>query len=237
MTTAIAAGLRRLWRALELLLTVRDLAGVVLALAPWALSLAAIAALASLRWLSDPANAIALGFVVLVAEYLVMLWARAQLRRSAPVDLEVLRGPGPSRVAVRNRSDRAVAVHAKAHIIDRRHDRGGQPLRTGSYVVPWEHAAAHRIGIASGDSATLVVGRCQFWYEQALAQMDLPQVTPSGEALFETSRWNMYPNEPLPEYDVELSIFVSGYPQPHTERFTLRPARYTGPLELQPLVR
>lgn len=225
--------LKRAWRGLEMFLTLRDLAGLILGLAPWAGSAAVVAGLLALRWLAaDPANAVAAGFIVLVIVYVVALVARAQLRRTVPVAIEPLTGPGPLRIAIRNLIGRPAEFYVNAQLIARRNDRGGQPIRTGNYAVPWEHSSRERAEIASGDAATIVIGRFQLWYQEGLAQMDLPQVTGAGERSFESSRWNMKPNEPLPEYDVELSVFSPAFPQPRVERFTVRPAKFSGPLEL-----
>lgn len=231
--STVSDWLKRGWRGIELVLALRDLAGVVLLLAPGAGALGFLAAVAALQWVLTPANAVLVGLAVIALVYTAAVLTRVRLRQTAPVVIEPLTGPGPLRAGIRNLSGRPAAFYVKARLVGRRNDGGGQPLRTGSYLVPWEHAAGERVEIANGDAATIVVSRFELWYQSSLAQMDLPQVTAAGEGSFESSRWNMGPDEPLPEYDVELSVYSPRFPRPRTERYTVRPAKFTGPLELR----
>lgn len=233
--STVSDWLKHAWRGTELALALRDIAGVVLWLAPGAGGLGLLAAVAALQWVLTPANAVLVGLAVIALVYAAALLTRMRLRRTSPVSIEPLTGPGPLRAGIRNLSGRPAAFYVKARLVGRRNDGGGQPLRTGSYLVPWEHSAGERVEIANGDAATIVVGRFQFWYQEALAQMDLPQLTSGGERSFESSRWNMGPREPLPEYDIELSVFAPSFPLPRVGRFILRPAKFTGPLELLPM--
>jgi len=47
----------------------------------------------------------------------------------------------------------------------------------------------------------------------------------------ESRSWNEEPNEALPEYDLEITIYSEGF-QPHSEVFTLGPKSWLGPLEM-----
>lgn len=99
-------------------------------LALWAGPIAILAGLAALRWLTtDPANAIAAGFLVLAIVYLVAIAVRVRLLMTVPVAMKPLTGPGALRVGIRNLLSRPAEFYVKAHLVARRNDGGGQPGR------------------------------------------------------------------------------------------------------------
>jgi hypothetical protein len=172
--------------------------------------------------------------VALHAGRSVWRWTRVRANRGGIPDLAVEPTGGPSqdlRLMVTNlgrlASLQGTAVVTATRNYPNRH-------RLGTYTLMWLGRGSNTIPLDRGQSEALLVARWKIHDGPVprLAQVALVECHGSAEAEWDGFRWNMEPNEKLPEFDVDISIAGSGFSEPFRRSYTLRPSSWLGPLEL-----
>ena len=105
-------------------------------------------------------------------------------------------------------------------------------LSIRTVALKWENCDRHEITIPKYSTENLIIAKFSKDYKTMLGEMSLWNLTADGPKQFEWSSWNISPDEKLPEYDLEIRIFALTAPKPHVAKFTLRPRKYSGPLEM-----
>lgn len=155
-------------------------------------------------------------------------------RRSAP-QLEAAPTGGPSqdlRLFVTNRG-RKTEFHATATVVAARKYRND--LRKGSYSLLWLGRATSTISLDTNQSHAILIARFILYDHIPQARMGEARVIEcngSQEAEWDGFRWNLIPTEPLPEFDIDVTIVGVGHSEPFIRKYTLRPSGWLGPLEL-----
>lgn len=103
---------------------------------------------------------------------------------------------------------------------------------TKPFRIPWEGYNTGEREIDRHASKNLLVASLSEDRRRDLVELTIwGGRTGTSELLRE--RWNApEEKENLPEFEIEVSVFGTGGRRPHVETFTLRPTRYSGPLEL-----
>ena len=148
-------------------------------------------------------------------------------------------GPSPDiRLVVTNR-DHKSEFHATAALTASRHN--SNPLRQGSYALMWLGRGTSTISLDRGQSHALLIAR---WFEHPwrvmanvaplprLGEAGIIECNGSAEAEWDGFRWNFIPDAPVPEFDIDVAISGNGWSEPFRRSYTLRPAKWMGPLEL-----
>jgi hypothetical protein len=93
-------------------------------------------------------------------------------------------------------------------------------LSRGTFDLKWEHTYDRCVPIGAGASRNLLIATFDYDHKNALATMELWELSGSTKKQRESSRWNFSSREKVPEYDLEISIFSDGT-GPFSECFTL----------------
>jgi hypothetical protein len=109
-------------------------------------------------------------------------------------------------------------------------------LARGTFDLKWEHTFERQISIGAGATCNLLIATVDIDHRNSLATMQICGLSGSEKKQCEWSRWNTEPNEKLPEYELEISVFSDGTKGPVSARFTLRPKDWYGPLEMIKIV-
>lgn len=188
-----------------------------------------------LSWLDYVKNyvnheAVRWGFVFAATLILFSIHALPVLRPHLRLELSPSYGPALNLVlAVTNRG-KTGQFFAKCTPVALRNSPNELSIRT--VALQWENCNNHEITIPKYSTENLIIAK--FWtdYKTMLGEMSLWGLTAKGPGQFEWSRWNISPEEKLPEYDLEIRIFGEMVSKPHVAKFTLRPRKYSGPLEM-----
>ena len=167
------------------------------------------------------------GFIAFDLFLLVILYVEYH---KVLVELTPSSGPSPELFLTVRNLRRTRTFSAQCTMVSRTNDQN--PLWHGTFDLYWYHRDYTRVRIEKGHSKTLLVARCHLHAANQLPGMFFPGRSPSGEKDFEWSVWIKSPNTKLPEYTVDIQIFGKGCSRPFTSRFVVRPAKYSGPLEM-----
>lgn len=170
------------------------------------------------------------GFVFAAVLILFSIHALPVLRPHLRLELSPSCGPASNLVlAVTNRG-KTGQFFAKCTPVALRNSPNELSIRT--VALKWENCDRHEITIPKYSTENLIIAKFSKDYKTMLGEMSLWNLTADGPKQFEWSSWNISPDEKLPEYDLEIRIFALTAPKPHVAKFTLRPRKYSGPLEM-----
>jgi hypothetical protein len=186
-------------------------------------------------------GAATLGLLLVALREPIGAWWRGRVRRGVP-KLEVNPTGGPSRdirLVVTNR-DRKGDFDATAALTASRHNPN--QLRKGPYALMWLGRGSSTITLDRGQSHPLLIAR---WFEHPyhplppnvpapprLGEVGIIECNGSAEAEWDGFRWNFIADEPVPEFDLDVTVAGTGWEKPFRRSYTLRPAAWIGPLEL-----
>lgn len=150
-------------------------------------------------------------------------------------DLEARPTGGPSsdlRLVVTNRSHKG-EFHGMATVVAARNYPN--KLRQGSYALMWLGLGASTTMLNKGQSHAILIARWLMYMDippPRMGEVRLIECNGSQEAEWDGFRWNVLPDENLPEFDIDVSIVGIGWSKPFRRSYTLRPSNWIGPLEL-----
>jgi hypothetical protein len=104
-------------------------------------------------------------------------------------------------------------------------------LSRKTFNLKWEHTVERSISIIEGESQNLLIATAHPDHEHGFSELKIWGLSANQPVQCEWSRWNLDSREALPEYDLEITIVSEGA-EPFSERFTLRPRTWHGPLEM-----
>lgn len=160
--------------------------------------------------------------------------ARGALQQLLQPEVFLVPSSGPSpdlRLEVRNDME-TTTFSAKARILAVRNDPN--TLKTGIFALKWLNVEAAGVLIRNADSENLLIGRLSLDHSQWLGEVEICELSDGEAKTFERARWNMQPNENVPEFDLEISLFAENKPKPLIALYTVKPAKFSGPLEMIP---
>lgn len=164
------------------------------------------------------------------------MWKRGHgwiVNRGAPdLNVEPTGGPSPDlRLVVTNRG-RKSDFHATAAVVAARNYQNR--IRQGTYALMWLGLGSNNLPLDKGQSHALLLARFLIHNIPGarMGEAQLIECNGSQEAEWDGFRWNMEPNESLPEFDVHVTVVGRGRSESVTRSYTLRPSHWIGPLEL-----
>ena len=122
--------------------------------------------------------------------------------------------------------------HARCELIALRNSPNR--LAQHTFDLKWEASGDRAVAIDKSDTRNLLIATVkEYEKKHELAEIEIMGLGEDGSAVkHESARWNIYPRESLPEFDIEISIFEDGKQHPLVRRFTVRPKASYGPLEM-----
>ncbi len=196
-----------------------------------AILLASISAWASLpaSWRHFSFGVLAAYVLFALSVFLILFIENTRLK----VDFFPSSGPSPELFLAVKNFRRTRHFFAKCIFVCRRNDPNS--LWQGTFDLIWQGPSTSDVKIQKGSVESLRIARFEIDHASRLCTMSFWGLAGGTPREFESSRWNIYANESLPEYDIEIALYGEEIAKPQVVRFRVRPAKYTGPLEMIPL--
>jgi hypothetical protein len=108
-------------------------------------------------------------------------------------------------------------------------------IHSGTFDLKWEHTFDRCVSIGRGDSCNLTIAKIQTDHKNEISKIEILALYGTETKLYELIRClgeRFNPAGTIPEYDLEVSVLSDGAKGPMSERFTLRPMAWDGPLEM-----
>jgi hypothetical protein len=120
---------------------------------------------------------------------------------------------------ITNRSESQL-FQAQCRVLARRNDPN--PQHRVTYPLNWEVPIGRALRLLKGESGNLLIASVG---EDRSSMMGWMKLESASTIPVPDSRWNLRPDEPLPEYDLEITVLGQQSKNPQTERFTVRPGK------------
>ena len=152
------------------------------------------------------------------------------LKPTLNVELEPTSGPSSlMELRVKN-NGKSGDFYAEGSLVRLRHSPN--KLRRRVSTLKWEHTADKYMFLGAGESSNLQIARFSIDHKNGFGEMEILVLSNGALSTAESARWTTDSTEKVPEYDLLITIFGTGTKKPVERMFTVRPARWTGPLEM-----
>jgi len=155
-------------------------------------------------------------------------WARPKVE----VTLRPINGAGTSALIVvkNDGADRRFAVQCELLALRNSPNK----LREDHFTLKWNDSDEPWTTLVCGQSAKVLLATWQIDHRVGFASMSILELAEKSTKLVESAGWVTSAPEKVPEYDLRITVLGEGTRKPLTKEYTLRPARWTGPLEIVP---
>lgn len=149
-----------------------------------------------------------------------------------PLDIQLASSTGPSAEIVAMVTNRGEPreMSARCTITALRVGGRAHQFSTRAFDLKWENETARIVRVGM-HPRNLLIATVDEQRSKGLPTMRIWGLSDGTAKEYEWQSWNAEPDEELPEYDLEISIYTDGV-LPHSESFTLRPKSWLGPLEM-----
>ena len=155
---------------------------------------------------------------------------RGWLRPAVAVDLVPTSGASQvMELQVRN-SGKPREFYAECTLLTLRNSPNA--LRKRVSALKWEHSDTKYTLLGTGESSNLLVARFTIDHKAAFGEVEILGLLGGVAGRIEWAGWVTNSREKFPEYDLLITVFGSESRKPFEKRFTLRPAKWIGPLEM-----
>ncbi|MGA8503617.1 MAG: hypothetical protein WB683_18845, partial [Candidatus Sulfotelmatobacter sp.] len=131
-----------------------------------------------------------------------------------------------------NNRGHAQMFEVQCKVIERRNDPN--PQHRVTIPLSWEHPHGRALYLLTGQSGNVLVASAG---ENRSSMMGWMKLESASSTLGPESRWNLPSKEPLPEYDVEITVLGQQSNQPRSEYFTVRAGKSCAIEMYHPLVK
>lgn len=177
---------------------------------------------------------VVLGLLTFIAVMVVFLFIWPALREHFSRDLDILirptSGPSPTISLIVTNTGKSVSIAAFCRIVA--NPNGVNPYRHGEYRCGWGDGTEDRKIIGRGESANLLIAAYVETGQPYLSEMQLLEAVGGKSVRWDSCRWNQFPNEQLPAYDLKIRFVGEETKEREPYLCTLKPDRYTGPLKI-----
>ena len=158
---------------------------------------------------------------------------RSIQRQSPRVSFTTPNSPGDTLLTITNTGP-AGSFSAQGRLYSLRNSPND--FQRAPFPIPWQNSNAREapIGRRAADNLLIASFTLGMVGDTRMGELTIHRWTQTAVGRVDGSRWIVNPNEKLPQYDLEISVFEQKHRKPVTRRYTLRPASFIGPLELVP---
>jgi hypothetical protein len=177
------------------------------------------------------------GLLALFGAPLQAAWRRRDWRPGGArpnLHVEPTSGPGTDVRLVVTNQGRPDQFEATATIVATRNDPNER--RQGTYMLRWVGCDSNRLALGRSQRHALIVAQFEILGPLAPGWDHMGEVRlmewGTERGVWAAFRWTFGPDERLPEYDLDVTIVGVRASRPLRRGYTLRPARWMGPMEL-----
>jgi hypothetical protein len=153
----------------------------------------------------------------------------ASLSPSVNIRVHPTSGPATTIFLKVTNLDKSTTFSAFGEIVG--HPNGVNDFRRGEFQFGWDDGKLERRLIHRDETASVVIASFEevgkYLNELKVWEVVGPECVP-----WESFRWNVYPQEILPAFEMRVRIVGENTHSPKTFSFTVRPKEFMGPLEL-----
>jgi hypothetical protein len=161
---------------------------------------------------------------------LIVILIRSRTKPKMKIQVHPTGGRGSSIFLTVTNLGKATTFSAFCSIVG--HPNGANDFRRGEFRCGWEDGRVDRILIQKGEAANLLIAKFHDAGMPSLLRLTLWEVINGDSVPTESSSWNQLPSEALPGFEIKVRIVGEKTREPKVFDYTVRPSRYTGPLEM-----
>ena len=170
-----------------------------------------------------------MGLVVMCAAAIYFAYDKTPRMR-----IEVSTTSGPSTSLCLSVTNRGKPTNFSAFCDIIGHSNGDNDFRRGEYRCGWDNGKKRRVFIQTNETDNIVIASFRDVIPFDFSELILWEVIADDSVPRESVRWQQHPNETLPGFDLRIRIVGENTMAPQTFFYTVKPFRFTGPLEMLP---
>lgn len=170
-----------------------------------------------------------MGLVVMCAAAIYFAYDKTPRMR-----IEVSTTSGPSTSLCLSVTNRGKPTNFSAFCDIIGHSNGDNDFRRGEYRCGWDNGEKRRVFIQTNETDSIVIASFRDVIPFDFSELILWEVIADDSVPRESVRWQQHPNETLPGFDLRIRIVGENTKMSPTFSYTVKPFRFTGPLEMLP---
>jgi hypothetical protein len=161
---------------------------------------------------------------------LIVILIRSRTNPKMKIKVHPSGGRGASIFLSVTNSGKSTTFSAFCSIVG--HPNGAKDYRRGEFRCGWEDGRVDHMLIQNGETANVLIAKFHDVGTHSMLRLTLWEIINGDSVPTESSSWNQDPHEVLPGFEIRIRIVGEKTKEPEVFDYTVRPARYTGPLEM-----
>lgn len=194
--------------------------------------LGSISLLSAQKWMFQRATVLDTVLITAVPFLITAIILVVRSKRAPNMKIQVGNTSGPSTSIFLTITNLGVSTTFSAFCDIIGHPDGVNDFRRGEFRCGWDDGKSDRCLIRKDETESVVVASFSDVVPYKVSEMILWEVIAGDAIPRQSARWSQNPDENLPTFRLRMRIVAENTKSPKFLAFTVRPARFTGPLEV-----